>query len=198
MNNKNEAILYKITRPIITFLFKTFFTPKIVGIENIPTKGRIILAGNHTSNFDCLLLISCTKRPIHFLAKKELWKGPKKIIFSNMGLIPVDRKNKNHDALVTAEEYLDNEMLIGIFPEGTTEKEGKMLPFKIGAVKMAYDKNTRIVPFVIKGKYKLFSKNLTIEFLNQIEIKSDLDKELKRLEKIIYSKMIGDDNNVNI
>ena len=197
MNKKKESILYIIVRPIITFLFKIFFTPKIIGSKNIPTEGRIILAGNHTSNFDCLLLISCTKRPIHFLAKKELWKGFKKIIFNNLGLIPVDRKNKNHNALVSAEEYLDNEMLIGIFPEGTTEKEGKMLPFKIGAVKMANDKNSKIVPFVIKGKYKLFSKNLTIEFLKPIKITSNLEKEIKKLEDIIHSKIEGD-NNVNI
>ena len=153
MNKKKESILYIIVRPIITFLFKIFFTPKIIGSKNIPTEGRIILAGNHTSNFDCLLLISCTKRPIHFLAKKELWKGFKKIIFNNLGLIPVDRKNKNHNALVSAEEYLDNEMLIGIFPEGTTEKEGKMLPFKIGAVKMSKYTDSRVVPFAITGKY---------------------------------------------
>lgn len=197
MNKKKESILYIIVRPIITFLFKIFFTPKIIGSKNIPTEGRIILAGNHTSNFDCLLLISCTKRPIHFLAKKELWNGFKKIIFNNLGLIPVDRKNKNHNALVSAEEYLDNEMLIGIFPEGTTEKEGKMLPFKIGAVKMANDKNSKIVPFVIKGKYKLFSKNLTIEFLKPIKITSNLEIEIKKLEDIIHSKIEGD-NNVNI
>ena len=87
-----DALLYKITRPIITVLFKLFFTPKIIGKEYIPKSGKVILAGNHTSNFDCLLLISSTKRNIHFLAKKELWNGPKKIIFANMGLISVDRK----------------------------------------------------------------------------------------------------------
>ena len=55
---KNDAMLYRFARPMITGLFKTFFTPKIVGKENIPISGRIILAGNHTNNFDCLLLIS--------------------------------------------------------------------------------------------------------------------------------------------
>ena len=59
---------------------------------------------------------------MHFLAKKELWRGFKKILFANMGLIPVDRSKKDHNSLVKAEEYLNNECLIGIFPEGTTEK----------------------------------------------------------------------------
>lgn len=180
-----DALLYKITRPIITVLFKLFFTPKIIGKENIPKSGKVILAGNHTSNFDCLLLISSTKRNIHFLAKKELWNGPKKIIFANMGLIPVDRKNKDHQALSSSIAYLENNLLIGIFPEGTTEKEGKMLDFKIGAVKMAKDTNSPIVPFIITGNYKLFSKNLRIEFLKPIMISGDLNQENINLRNII-------------
>lgn len=180
-----DALLYKITRPIITVLFKLFFTPKIIGKENIPKSGKVILAGNHTSNFDCLLLISSTKRNIHFLAKKELWNGPKKIIFANMGLIPVDRKNKDHQALSSSISYLENNLLIGIFPEGTTEKEGKMLDFKIGTVKMAKDTNSPIVPFIITGNYKLFSKNLRIEFLKPIMISGDLNQENINLRNII-------------
>ena len=180
-----DALLYKITRPIITVLFKLFFTPKIIGKENIPKSGKVILAGNHTSNFDCLLLISSTKRSIHFLAKKELWNGPKKIIFANMGLIPVDRKNKDHQALSSSIAYLENNLLIGIFPEGTTEKEGKMLDFKMGAVKMAKDTNSPIVPFIITGNYKLFSKNLRIEFLKPIMISCDLNQENINLRNII-------------
>lgn len=191
---KRDAFLYRFTRPIITGLFKTFFTPKIKGKENIPRTGRIILAGNHTSNFDCLLLISSTRRSIHFLAKKELWKGPKKIIFGNMGLIPVDRSKKDHKSLETAEAYLNEECLIGIFPEGTTEKEkGKMLPFKMGAIKMAVDTNTKIVPFAISGKYALFSKSLKIVFEKPISIEvDDLEREKEKLEKTIQKLMRGD------
>ena len=181
----NDAKLYKILRPLITGFYKLFLTPKIIGTENIPKSGRVILAGNHTSNFDAPLLISSTKRNVHFLAKKELWEGPKKIIFANMGLIPVDRKSKDGSALVIAERYLKNEKLIGIFPEGTTEKTGEMLKFKKGAVKMAKDTNSLIVPFVITGKYKLFSKNLTIKFLKPITCNGSILEETERLMNII-------------
>lgn len=185
----NDVFLYKIVRPIITILFKCLFTPKIYGTENIPVDGKIILAGNHTSNLDCLLLMSATKRHVHFLAKKELWEGPKRIIFSNMGLIPVDRAKKNHSSLENAYGYLRNEKLIGIFPEGTTEKGRGLLSFKIGAVKMAKETNSKIVPFVIKGKYKLFSKTLRIEFLKPISIKKELNEENEKLFNIISAKM---------
>ena len=95
MNNKcKESRFYKIVRPILKFLFLNIYRPKIIGSENIPKESRIILAGNHTNNFDCVLLMSSTKRCIHFLAKVELFKGFKKVIFSNLGLIPVDRSKK--------------------------------------------------------------------------------------------------------
>ena len=135
MNNKcKESMLYKTVRPILKFLFLNLYRPKIIGSENIPKEGRIILAGNHTNNFDCVLLMSSTKRCIHFLAKVELFKGFKKVIFSNLGLTPVDRSKKNPDALKSAKMYLENEKVIGIFPEGTFSKTDELLPFKIGAV----------------------------------------------------------------
>lgn len=188
-----DAILYKITRPIITFLFKLVYTPKIEGQENIPPNGKIILAGNHTNNFDCLLLISSTKRSIHFLAKDELWHGPKKIIFSNMGLIPVNRRQKDPQSIKLAEEYLNKGQLIGIFPEGTFEREkGKVMGFKIGAVKMAKDTNSKIVPFTIIGDYKLFSKNLKLKFFKPITIKEDLIIENEKLRNIIRKEVEGE------
>ena len=191
MNNKyNDVMLYKILRPIVKFLVKILYRPTIIGKGNIPKEGRIILAGNHTNNFDCLLLMSSTKRNVHFLAKDELWKGFKKILFSNMGLIPVNRRQKDHKALEHAYSYLNNEKVIGIFPEGTVSKNG-LLPFKMGAVKMAHETNTKIVPFAITGKYKLFFNELKIVFEEPITIKSDdLDIENEKLRNKI-SKMVG-------
>lgn len=189
----NDSIFMKIIRPIITFLFKIIYRPTIIGKENISNKKRIILAGNHTNNLDCLLLISSVKRNIHFLAKDELWKGPKKIIFNNLGLIKVNRRKKDKECLVHAINYLKNEKVIGIFPEGTIGKKN-LLPFKIGAVKMAYETNSEIIPFAITGKYRVFSNKLKIEFGKPIKIKSnDLEKENENLRNIII-KIVGDNN----
>lgn len=190
MERNNDSILYRLLRPIVKCFVKIFYRPKMLGLENIPKEGRIILAGNHTNIFDCLLLISSTKRSIHFLAKDELWKGMKKILFSNLGLIPVNRRQKDHNALESAYSYLREEQLIGIFPEGTIGKKG-ILPFKMGAVKMASVTNTKIVPFAITGKYKFFSNNLKIVFGKSIKIKSkDLEKENDNLREVII-KMVG-------
>ena len=185
-----DVLLYKILRPIINVLFRIIWTPKYIGLENIPESGRVVLAGNHTSILDSLFLISCTKRNIHFLAKKELWKGPKKILFNNLGLIQVDRSIHDHDALMHAKKYLKKDLVIGIFPEGTTRKgRKKMRPFKFGAVKMAHDTKTKIVPFVINGKYRLFSRSLKIEFLKPVTIGNNLERENIRLYDVIDRKL---------
>ena len=185
-----DTLLYKIIRPPLNFLIKVFLTPKYEGLENIPTEGNFILAGNHTHNLDGLLLASSTKRNIHFLAKSELFIGIKGAFFYNLGLIPVNRKIKDSSVLRKAIAYLNDGKVIGIFPEGTTEKGRGLLPFKIGCVKMASETNSTIVPFVITGKYKLFSKNLTIKFLKPYKIKdSNLDKENEILRDKIKKEL---------
>ena len=193
MKKYNDVFLYKVTRPIITVLFKTLYRPKYIGLNNIPKKGRIILAGNHNHNLDGAFLISSTKRNVHFLAKIELFKGLKKVFFSNMGLIPVDRSKKNKKSLEMAYNYIKKKKAIGIFPEGTFGK-GKILPFKVGAVKMAHETNCEIIPFAITGDFKIFSKTLKIEFGNPIKIASDdLEKETEKLRDIVV-KMVSDNN----
>lgn len=186
-----EPLLYRIVRPIVTFLVHIVFRPTYIGLENIPKSGRIVLAGTHTNNFDSPLLMSCTKRVIHFLAKESLTKGILGPAFKALGLIPVNRSIHDKGALKSAINTLEEDKVIGIFPEGTINRtDDLIMPFKIGAVKMSKETNTKIVPFVITGKYKVFKKSVTIEFLKPIEIKSDdLTKENERLMNLIRKKL---------
>ena len=188
---KQKSTLYKILRPLIVFFTKVFLHPKFEGIENIPASGRVILAGTHKSIFDPFVLITSTKRQIHFLSKKEIFDGPFGFIFKNLGLIKVDRKKHSVDALTPSIEYLKNEEVIGIFPEGTFPKHNELLlPFKNGVSKMAYKSKSIIVPFVIKGKYGFRRKGLTIKFLKPINVKTDnYELETEKLRKIIITEM---------
>lgn len=184
----NDTKFYFFIRPLISFLFKIIYRPKIINKEFIPKSGKIILAGNHINNLDCVLLLSSTKRQIHFLAKDELMKGIKKILFKSFGIIPVNRKIKDKSVIPISKKYLEKDLLIGIFPEGTTEKGcGYILPFKIGAVKLSYETDTYIVPFKISGEYKPFSKNLKIEFSEVFKANKDLKVSNDELYNIIDS-----------
>ena len=188
-----EYKLYRFVRPIIKFLMKLLYRIEIVGSENIPLEEGVILAGNHKHNLDCMMLISSTKRTIRFLAKKELldkcgW------LFKKMGIIPVDRKRKNKEALNEACSVLNNGGVIGIFPEGTfNDTEYITRPFKIGAVKFSYDTKKPIVPFAIINDYKLFRKSVKIIFGKPYVVKnSDLVYENNRLMNKVIKLMKED------
>lgn len=189
-----EPLLYKITLPLIKFLMWFLYHPTYVGTENIPKEGKVVLGGNHTNDFDCFLIMSSTNRIIHFLAKDSLYKGWKKIIFKNMGIIPVNRSIHDKGALNNAIESLKENKVIGIFPEGTINRtDDIVMPFKIGCVKMAYETDSPIVPFIITGDFKLFKNNLQIEFLPSYKIpkqkNDDLTAANEKLMKIISKKI---------
>ena len=166
-------------------LLKTMYKPEFEGLHNIPKKGPIVLAGNHTHNFDCVFMFSCTKRTIHFMAKHTLFKGWKKHFLNSYGAIPVHRDRKDKDALSSAIEVLNRGGVIGIFPEGTHNKtDDIILPFKYGAVKMAKETGAKIVPFSITGKYKKGGK-LKICFGEAYNVTGDLTEENEKLMDIV-------------
>ena len=187
-----DKLFYKIVRPIIIILIKIFYPPQVLGLDNIPKEGRILLAGNHTKWLDPIMMVSVVKRQIHFLAKEELFHGYTKVIVKGMGCVPVNRKIHDKDALQGAIDYLNNDLCVGIFPEGTINKTDEVImPFKIGAVKACSETNTKLVPFVITGKYKIFRKNVKIEFLKPMTISNDLEKSNQELMDKISEKLKG-------
>ena len=186
-----DPIFYKIVRPIITGLFRFVYKPTYIGLENIPKNQSLVIAGNHTNNLDCLLLISSTKRCIHFMGKHTLFKGIKKYLFTSMGVIPVNRTIKDKNCMIEARKVLNNNLVIGIFPEGTINRTNDIImPFKMGAVKACSKTNSVLVPFIITGKYKLFRKSICLEFLKPMKIGDDLEKENKKFMDKVSKKLI--------
>lgn len=186
-----DTLFYKIVRPIVAVIFKILYRPTVIGKENIPEDGGLVLAGNHTKWLDPIMLIAITKRQIHFLAKDELFHGKTKLIVKGMGCIPVNRKIHDKDALNLGYKTLENGKVIGIFPEGTINRtKDIIMPFKIGAVKMANKTSSKLIPFTITGKYKLFKKSIRIEFFKPIIVGDNLTEENEKLMNIISSNLI--------
>lgn len=185
-----EPTLYRIIRRPLGAIFKAIYKPVIIGKRYIPESGRIILAGNHTNYFDCILVGCATKRCVHYLAKDELMKGPLKFIFKGLGIIPVNRRTKDKAALQTAIDTLNEEKVIGIFPEGTINRtEDIIMPFKFGAVKMSRDANANIVPFVITGKYKAFERKIRIQFFEPLNPNENLEEANNKLMNIVSEEL---------
>lgn len=186
-----DTLFYKIVSPIVSVIFKILYRPTIIGKENIPKTGGIVLAGNHTKWLDPIMLIAINERQIHFLAKDELFHGITKPIVKGMGCISVNRKIHDKDALSLGYKTLENAEVIGIFPEGTINRtKDIIMPFKIGAVKMANKTNSKLIPFTITGKYRLFKKSIRIEFFKPIKVGDNLTEENEKLMNIISNNLI--------
>lgn len=156
---------YKFLTPFMRPLFRFFYTPKIIGAENIPQDCALVIAGNHKHVYDQCLTIMATKRVIHYMAKKEYFEGKLAPFFRLVGCIPVDRSRKDFSSAMSAMKVLKNGGAIGIFPEGTRNKtDDFLLRFKTGAVTMAKKSDAYILPFGLTGDWKFRSKDLTVRF----------------------------------
>ncbi len=183
--------LYKFGRFLLGPIFKFYYNPKIIGKENIPKTGNILIVGNHKHLYDQCLTIIATKRGIHYMAKKEYFDNKKVAwFFKGTGCISVDRSKKDDRATSLALDVLKDGGAVGLFPEGTRNKTKEfLLPFKFGAVSMASKTDSYLVPFGITGDYKFRSKNLTIRYgkpfkvgsMNLEEANTKLYNEVKKL-----------------
>ena len=174
---KENKKLYKVLKGICKILLKILYRPKVEGEENIPKHGGIILVGNHKHAFDAPLVMTNTDRIVHYMAKESLFKGIHGKLLESIGIIKVYRTKSNPRAVTEAIDVLKRGGAIGIFPEGTRNRtEQELLKFRHGAVAIAKQANVPIIPFAIRGDYKLFQKGLTIEFGKQVDI-SKLETE---------------------
>ena len=188
-----EDIFYKSVRPILK-VFISMYKPTYIGLENIPKDKSFILVGNHTSYLDPLLVASTTKECVHFFAKDSLYKGIKKPLFKALGIIPVNRSIKDKNALNLGIKYLNDNKVIGIFPEGTINKTNKkIMDFKYGAVKMSKETNKLLVPFAINNKYKFLRKSVSITIGKPYIVKDNLEIENKKLMEIVKNMIEKDD-----
>ncbi len=159
---EEKMTMYKIFKSILGIIYKLWYNPKIIGKENIPTEGPIIIAGNHIHIMDQCNVIIATKRCIHYMAKKEYFDNKKvSWFFKSVQCIPVDRTIKDENAKHAGLEVLENGYALGIFPEGTRNK------IKEERIKELYEKY-----FIDELEYQDFSnkmKNNKTSHINYLE-----------------------------
>lgn len=188
--------MYNFLKSLVYVLSHIFYRVEIIGKENIPNEGPAILCGNHLHAFDSVLLVARTKRKIHFIAKKELFRHRfMRWIEKPFGLIPIDTKEKSDiEAIKKSLKVLKNDEILGIFPEGTRNGMAKNVEIKNGVSFFALKTGVQVIPIGIKGDFKLFSKiryNIG-EPLNFSEYKGKFEKDdLEETTNIIMSNIIS-------
>ncbi len=188
---------------VVYGFYAIFYNYKIEGRENLPKnkKDKYIYAGNHVSIFDPPMMVMAAKRPIAFMAKKELFDKSEKLswLVKRLGGFAVDREKPEIATFKTVKDIVGTSWSLGIFPQGGTRPYGKLEGIKKGFAEIAKFANADIIPIAIADwtgypKLKPFTRrSVTIKIGKPISYK-------KSSEEIIYewsqqiSEMAGYEN----
>lgn len=160
-------------------LYRVLYPYKRIGHTQKYDDKAYIFVGNHLSLFDVIYSAMATTKPVHFLAKKDLFeKGRMKKFVTKCQCIPVSRDGNDVKAIMQAIKYLKNGESIAIYPEGTRNKTNEIfLPFKSGAAAISIKTKTPIVPIVHLNKIRLFKREYVL-YGDPIEFSEFYDKKL--------------------
>lgn len=158
---------HRSTKCIVSFAFKVcLFLSGVkidaTGADNIPGDTPILFVGNHNGFFDILVSYTVIPNVFGFVAKKEIRKVPFLNIwmyFVNCLWIDRDNMKESLKTILKGVDQLKSGISVFIFPEGTRSRDGKMLPFKEGALKMAEKAKCPIVPVAMTGTAEIFEQH---------------------------------------
>ncbi|HCF50136.1 MAG TPA: 1-acyl-sn-glycerol-3-phosphate acyltransferase [Syntrophomonas sp.] len=125
---------------------------KVEGLHNLPKKGPVIVAANHVSNWDPILVGVALSRPVHFMAKAELFQNVLlRAICRGLNAFPVQRGAADRNAIRQALEMLEAGEILGIFPEGARRKVVAQTSIQPGVAMLAMKSRAAVVPVAITG-----------------------------------------------
>lgn len=131
-------------------LLRTLWSVRVEGAANVPDKGPVILAPNHTGFIDAPLLMASSPRPVHTLAKRELFRGPLGLLLRAVGQIPLDRDEPGRSLIKAGVGVLDDGRVLVVFPEGT-RGAGDFSELRTGLAWFALRSGAPVVPVVFSG-----------------------------------------------
>jgi 1-acyl-sn-glycerol-3-phosphate acyltransferase len=185
-------MLIKIFKGFVIIIFSLIYRVKIIDMENIPKTGSLILCSNHNGEMDMFFIGYKMKRLIHYMAKEELFRNPlSSKFFKWLGAFPVKRGRADVEAIKTSLRLLENNEILGIFPEGTRmkKKASNSVKVKPGIALLAQKSGAPIIPVAISGSYKPFSK-IKVVFGKPFSIDLDKDKKYTNSELVEVSENI--------
>lgn len=174
--------LYPFARSVVAGLLRPTFRIKVEGLEHFPKEGGVLLCTNHISNFDPPVVGVTAPRKVLFMAKAELFNVPVlKQLLSNFGTFPVKRGGGDREAIRAGLKVLKEGHVLGLFPEGTRSKDGKLGKGQAGAGFFALRSTAAVVPCAIIGPYKSF-RTLRVVYGKPIKMEEFREKKINAEE----------------
>lgn len=153
-------IKFNLVRWILIAYFKIFHRIEFHGSENIPATGPVIIASNHVSYYDPVIVSTCVYRDMKFMAWEKLFTIPiLRSMIRFFGAFPVELTKVDKSAYVDALKILLKNKALIIFPEGGRSDNGEVKDLKLGIARLALKTNARIVPVTLVGVYEAWPKH---------------------------------------
>ena len=172
-NHTIQKLIYELVSKLFVFpIYKFVLRGHLIGRANIPQKDSFIMVSNHGSLLDPPLLGHALGRNISFMAKEELFKIPcLGFVIRACGAYPVKRGIADKNTIKTACNKLSNNNCIGIFIDGTRQKNGRVNKPKQGAALLAFKNQKLLLPVAIVNSHRLIRFKFFIPLFSKIVIK---------------------------
>ncbi|MFI1168043.1 lysophospholipid acyltransferase family protein [Streptomyces sp. NPDC020801] len=179
------VLKYLLLGPLLRLLFR----PRAEGLEHVPAEGAAIVAGNHLSFADPLLMPTVLKRRITFLAKAEYFTAPgltgrlTALVLRGAGQISVDRSGRaaGQPAIREGLGVLAKGELLAIYPEGTRSPDGRLYKGKVGVAVMALAAQAPVIPCAMVGTFEIWPPGRVLPRLRPVAIRFGEPLEFSRL-----------------
>lgn len=147
-----NPIVYWLVRAVLQPFFLIYFRMSRIGREHIPAEGPVIIASNHRSFLDPFVIATMARRPMYYVAKKEIfvWRWEAWLL-NALGAFPVDRGGGDAEMIETAEAILGRGDIVLMFPEGTRTRPGALGKPKRGVGRLALETGAPVVPVAVIG-----------------------------------------------
>ncbi|WP_040163799.1 lysophospholipid acyltransferase family protein [Microbacterium gorillae] len=199
---------YALGRAIIAPLARMIYRPRLEGRENVPLTGPVILASNHLSFIDSIVIPVAAPRPVQFLAKAAYFEGTgfrgwlSRTFFTSIGANPVRRGAGQAalDALEQQRQLLEDGRAIALYPEGTRSLDGRLYKGRTGVAFLALQTGALVVPVGIIGTDKVLPKGakvprltprVTVRFGEPLDLSSHGSAESGRARRLATDEIMA-------
>ncbi len=199
-NARPSFVWYNVSQFASRWFFRVYNGMKIYNYEVVPKNEQFVTVANHASIWDGFIMGGAVRLPLFIMVKKEAFENPMKGWYLRKVLcFPVDRSKVDASAIKHAMKLLNDGYNLGIFPEGTRNRNGYVSPFKAGAIKFALKKKLPIVPAYIANSHMLTPPGtdlprparMSVHFLDVIDTKAELasGKSEEEILQMLYDRI---------
>jgi glycerol-3-phosphate dehydrogenase (NAD(P)+) len=152
LNKGVNPVVYRVLRTLLVPFFLVYFRMQRIGREHLPRRGPLLLASNHRSFLDPFVIGTMVRRPVYYMAKRELFeKRWQAWILNALGAFPVERGAGDRDAMATARAILERGDCVVVFPEGTRVRPGPLGEPRRGVGRLALETGAPVAPIAVIG-----------------------------------------------